>query len=326
MPRNDDIEEAGPDLRAPHAAQGAPHRLGTVPRAALLTPPEAPADLRAALATIPAEWGRRMFDPASLDTRMAACKLTVKHPEDLLVLRQALFDDLCPSITWILRTSVLEWEYLSAEQKQQQTEMREALDTASLLKRSYSTGSGNFLKTAPASSLIFTRYLLTSLPIPRSVVQLLGPKSFSVTPLLALFSTQASCPWSTLVVKIKKTQESTPRFLKRITEISLLPVDWGLSSQAFSKEWAFVPRFREGYRVDGAQTRMRWLVTNTERRQRSIVRALQDSRTSRGGTPDKRHALSFAPYIFAAPYPRQPGSRERGLLDASSFALWRRNA
>jgi hypothetical protein len=67
-----------------------------------------------------------MFDPASLDTRMAACKLTVKHPEDLLVLRQALFDDLCPSITWILRTSVLEWEYLSAEQKQQQTEMREA--------------------------------------------------------------------------------------------------------------------------------------------------------------------------------------------------------
>jgi hypothetical protein len=39
---------------------------------------------------------------------------------------KALFDDLCPSITWILRTSVLEWEYLSAEQKQQQTEMREA--------------------------------------------------------------------------------------------------------------------------------------------------------------------------------------------------------
>jgi hypothetical protein len=118
MPRNDDIEEG--------AAQGAPRRLGTVPRAALLTPPDAPADLRAALATIPAEWGRRMFDPASLDTRMAACKLTVKHPEDLLVLRQALFDDLCASITWILRTSVLEWEYLSAEQKQQQTEMREA--------------------------------------------------------------------------------------------------------------------------------------------------------------------------------------------------------
>jgi hypothetical protein len=118
MPRNDDIEEG--------AAQGAPRRLGTVPSAALLTPPAAPADLRAALATIPAEWGRRMFDPASLDTRMAACKLTVKHPEDLLVLRQALFDDLCPSITWILRTSVLEWEYLSAEQKQQQTEMREA--------------------------------------------------------------------------------------------------------------------------------------------------------------------------------------------------------
>jgi hypothetical protein len=28
--------------------------------------------------------------------------------------------------SWILRTSVLEWEYLSAEQKQQQTEMREA--------------------------------------------------------------------------------------------------------------------------------------------------------------------------------------------------------
>jgi hypothetical protein len=118
MPRNDDIEEG--------AAQGAPRRLGTVPRAVLLTPPAAPADLRAALATIPAEWGRRMFDPASLDTRMAACKLTVKHPEDLLVLRQALFDDLCPPITWILRTSVLEWEYLSAEQKQQQTEMREA--------------------------------------------------------------------------------------------------------------------------------------------------------------------------------------------------------
>ena len=37
----------------------------------------------------------------------------------------------------------------------------------------------------------------------------------------------------TLVVKIKKMQESTPRFLKRITEdkenIILLPVDWGLS-------------------------------------------------------------------------------------------------
>jgi len=39
--------------------------------------------------------------------------------------------------------------------------------------------------------------------------------------------------WSTLVVKIKKTQESTPSFLKKITEdkenIILLPVDWGLS-------------------------------------------------------------------------------------------------
>ncbi len=38
---------------------------------------------------------------------------------------------------------------------------------------------------------------------------------------------------STLVVKITKTQESTPRFLKRITEdkenIVLLPVDSGLS-------------------------------------------------------------------------------------------------
>jgi hypothetical protein len=51
------------------------------------------------------------------------------------------------------------------------------LDTASLLKLSCSTGSGNFLKTAPASSLIFTRYFPTSLPIPRSVVLLLGPKS-----------------------------------------------------------------------------------------------------------------------------------------------------
>jgi len=40
---------------------------------------------------------------------------------------------------------------------------------------------------------------------------------------------------STLVVKIKKTQESTPRFLKRITEdkenITLLPVDSPLSSR-----------------------------------------------------------------------------------------------
>jgi hypothetical protein len=126
MPRDNDIEEAGPDLRAPHAAQGAPRSLGTVPSDALLTLPEAPADLSAALATTPAEWGRCMFDPASLDTRMAACKLTVKHPKDLLVLRQALFDDLCPSITWILRTSVLEWEYLSTKQKQQQPEMREA--------------------------------------------------------------------------------------------------------------------------------------------------------------------------------------------------------
>ena len=126
MPRDDTVAEAGTDPRAPRAAQGAPRRFGTIPRAALLTPPEAPTDLRAALATTPAAWGRHMFDPASLDTRMATWKLTVKHPEDLLVLRQALFDDLCPSITWILRTSVLEWECLSAEQKQQQTEMREA--------------------------------------------------------------------------------------------------------------------------------------------------------------------------------------------------------
>jgi hypothetical protein len=86
--------------------------------------------------------------------------------------------------SWILRTSVLEWEYLSAEQKQQPTASRNSnqlqcvrlgcLDTASLLKRSCSTGSGNF---SPASSLIFTRYFPTSLPIPRSVVLLLGPQS-----------------------------------------------------------------------------------------------------------------------------------------------------
>ena len=49
MPRDDDIEEAGTDPRAPSAAQDAPRRLGTVPRAALLTPTEAPADLCAAL-------------------------------------------------------------------------------------------------------------------------------------------------------------------------------------------------------------------------------------------------------------------------------------
>jgi hypothetical protein len=71
------------------------------------------------------------------------------------------FNDLCPSIMWILRTSVLEWEYLSAEQKHQQTDMREAwLSGYSMSsERSCSTGSGNFFKTAPASSLIFTRMI-----------------------------------------------------------------------------------------------------------------------------------------------------------------------
>ena len=56
---------------------------------------------------------------------MTACKVTVKAPEDLLVLRQTLFDELDPSITWILYTSIFEWEYLSDEQKQQHTEIRE---------------------------------------------------------------------------------------------------------------------------------------------------------------------------------------------------------
>ncbi len=79
--------------------------------------------------------------------------------------------------SWILRTSVLEWEYLSSEQKQQPTAMREAWLSGyskPSVKRSCSTGSGNF---SPASSLIFTRYFPTSLPIPRSVVLLLGPQS-----------------------------------------------------------------------------------------------------------------------------------------------------
>ncbi len=50
------------------------------------------------------------------------------------------------------------------------------------------------------------------------------------------FTTVDPFVWSTLVVKIKKTQESTPSVLKRITEdkeniilLILLPVDWGLS-------------------------------------------------------------------------------------------------
>ena len=55
MPRYCDIEEAGTDSRAPVDAHGAARRSGTVPRAATLTPPAAPADLREALAKTPAD-------------------------------------------------------------------------------------------------------------------------------------------------------------------------------------------------------------------------------------------------------------------------------
>jgi hypothetical protein len=106
--QDDDIAEAGTDSRAPDAAHGAARRSGTVPSAATLTPPAAPADLLAALAKTPYEWGRHMFETTALDARMAACKLTMKDPADLLILRQTLFEELGPPFIWIFYTSVLE--------------------------------------------------------------------------------------------------------------------------------------------------------------------------------------------------------------------------
>jgi hypothetical protein len=70
-----------------------------------------------------------LLSPRALDWIQCLETMTLRRPAPTSVPptpHKALFDDLCPSITWILRTSVLEWEYLSAEQKQQQTEMREA--------------------------------------------------------------------------------------------------------------------------------------------------------------------------------------------------------
>ena len=66
-----------------------------------------------------------MFDTTTLDARMAVCKLTVKDPADLLILRQILFEELSPQFMWIFYTSVLEWEQLSDTEKEQHTKMCE---------------------------------------------------------------------------------------------------------------------------------------------------------------------------------------------------------
>jgi hypothetical protein len=70
-------------------------------------------------------FGTRMFEGANL----AAITDKVKNahdPKDLLHLREILFEELSPPLTWLVKLSPLEWANLKAAQKELYSSMRQS--------------------------------------------------------------------------------------------------------------------------------------------------------------------------------------------------------
>jgi hypothetical protein len=74
------------------------------------------ADFRTVLA-MPTSFGPKLFEITSLLAVSTGCKVKVKDAGDLLLLRDWLFEELGPPYTWIVMLSVVEWDHLTADQK-----------------------------------------------------------------------------------------------------------------------------------------------------------------------------------------------------------------
>jgi hypothetical protein len=71
-----------------------------------VTPPSMPGDLRSALA-MPTTFGPKMFEITALHAVSAAFKVKVKDAEDLLLLRDWLFEELGPPYMWTVMHPLL---------------------------------------------------------------------------------------------------------------------------------------------------------------------------------------------------------------------------
>jgi hypothetical protein len=103
---------------------GAPTRGTRGPRQ--VTPPSMPADLRTDLA-MTTTFGPKLFEITALHAACNAttCKVKVNDTEDLLLLRDWLFEEIGPPYMWTVMLSVVEWEHLTDDQKELHRTMRE---------------------------------------------------------------------------------------------------------------------------------------------------------------------------------------------------------
>ena len=106
----DDITEAG-DNRVASTFGGASIRY---PRQ--VTPSPMSDDLRTALAP-PTTFGTKLFEITVLLAVATTCKVTVKDTGDLLLLCDWIFEEIGSPYMWIIMLSVVEWDTLTAEQK-----------------------------------------------------------------------------------------------------------------------------------------------------------------------------------------------------------------
>jgi hypothetical protein len=116
---DDDVTEA--DDTAGAATSGGASTRGT----RQVTPLSVPDDLRTAL-VMPTTFGPKLFEISQLHAVSAACKVKVKDPGDLLLLREWLFEELGPPYMWTVMLSVVEWEHLTDDQKELHRTMRES--------------------------------------------------------------------------------------------------------------------------------------------------------------------------------------------------------
>jgi hypothetical protein len=90
-----------------------------------VTPPSMSDDFQAALA-MPTTFSPKLFEITTLLAVAVTCKVNVKDDGDLLLLRDWLFDELCPPYMLIVMLSVVEWEKLTDNQKEPHCTMRDS--------------------------------------------------------------------------------------------------------------------------------------------------------------------------------------------------------
>ena len=123
MPRRDEEEDTASEATR---GDGRVSRFGTRARAAMTPPaperPSTPDDLRTDLRA-KASFGVKLFEINVLQAIFAACP-DVQDAGDLLILRETLLEELGPAYMWLINLSLVDWQSLSEEDKELNTQMR----------------------------------------------------------------------------------------------------------------------------------------------------------------------------------------------------------